>query len=130
MRPSAPWPPWKAARTLSGIWRVPPHYGDLAHFQGQEFQYLMKKHLVIIRRNLLQGSVDETIGHSSFTSLGHHHCLTPPPAADASHTASARTAPSQATCSRGVSACRGSYHACAFRCPGTNTEIRFAEKRE
>ncbi|XP_016365801.1 forkhead box protein K2-like [Sinocyclocheilus rhinocerous] len=43
----------------------------VARLEGREFEYLMKKRSVTIGRNSSQGSVDVSMGHSSFISRRH-----------------------------------------------------------
>lgn len=53
----------------------------VARLEGREFEYLMKKRSVTIGRNSSQGSVDVSMGHSSFISRRHLEIFTaaPPP---------------------------------------------------
>ncbi|KQK74028.1 forkhead box protein K2-like protein [Amazona aestiva] len=59
----------------------------VARLEGREFEYLMKKRSVTIGRNSSQGSVDVSMGHSSFISRRHLEIFTaappPPPPAGA-----------------------------------------------
>ncbi|KAM9816787.1 forkhead box protein K2 [Neosynchiropus ocellatus] len=48
----------------------------LARLAGREFEYLMKKKSVTIGRNSSQGSVDVSMGHSSFISRRHLEIFT------------------------------------------------------
>uniref|UniRef100_A0A672I088 Forkhead box protein K2 n=1 Tax=Salarias fasciatus TaxID=181472 RepID=A0A672I088_SALFA len=50
--------------------------GPLARLEGREFEYLMKKRSVTIGRNSSQGSVDVSMGHSSFISRRHLEIFT------------------------------------------------------
>ncbi|XP_020843195.1 forkhead box protein K2 isoform X2 [Phascolarctos cinereus] len=50
----------------------------VARLEGREFEYLMKKRSVTIGRNSSQGSVDVSMGHSSFISRRHLEIFTPP----------------------------------------------------
>nr|XP_060620439.1 forkhead box protein K2 isoform X2 [Anolis sagrei ordinatus] len=52
----------------------------VARLEGREFEYLMKKRSVTIGRNSSQGSVDVSMGHSSFISRRHLEIFTAPPA--------------------------------------------------
>lgn len=45
--------------------------GPVARLEGREFEYMMKKRSVTIGRNSSQGSVDVSMGHSSFISRSH-----------------------------------------------------------
>ncbi|XP_043958523.1 forkhead box protein K2 isoform X1 [Gambusia affinis] len=48
----------------------------IARLEGREFEYLMKKRSVTIGRNSSQGSVDVSMGHSSFISRRHLEIFT------------------------------------------------------
>ncbi|XP_076007802.1 forkhead box protein K2-like [Genypterus blacodes] len=48
----------------------------VARLEGREFEYLMKKRSVTIGRNSSQGSVDVSMGHSSFISRRHIEIFT------------------------------------------------------
>ncbi|KAK7938784.1 hypothetical protein WMY93_002110 [Mugilogobius chulae] len=50
--------------------------GPLARLEGREFEYMMKKRSVTIGRNSSQGSVDVSMGHSSFISRRHLEIFT------------------------------------------------------
>ncbi|KAL3048015.1 hypothetical protein OYC64_006738 [Pagothenia borchgrevinki] len=50
--------------------------GSVARLEGREFEYLMKKRSVTIGRNSSQGSVDVSMGHSSFISRRHIEIFT------------------------------------------------------
>lgn len=78
-----------AAAALSGAGAPPAGGGDggsgsppggwaVARLEGREFEYLMKKRSVTIGRNSSQGSVDVSMGHSSFISRRHLEIFTPP----------------------------------------------------
>ncbi|CAH6776588.1 Foxk2 [Phodopus roborovskii] len=56
----------------------PPGGWAVARLEGREFEYLMKKRSVTIGRNSSQGSVDVSMGHSSFISRRHLEIFTPP----------------------------------------------------
>ncbi|CAN9505014.1 unnamed protein product [Ophioblennius macclurei] len=45
--------------------------GPFARLEGREFEYVMKKRSVTVGRNSSQGSVDVSMGHSSFISRRH-----------------------------------------------------------
>ncbi|XP_077110696.1 forkhead box protein K2 isoform X1 [Ranitomeya variabilis] len=49
---------------------------SVARLEGREFEYLMKKRSVTIGRNSSQGSVDVSMGHSSFISRRHLEIFT------------------------------------------------------
>ncbi|XP_073721240.1 forkhead box protein K2-like [Misgurnus anguillicaudatus] len=48
----------------------------VARLEGREFEYLMKKRSVTVGRNSSQGSVDVSMGHSSFISRRHLEVFT------------------------------------------------------
>lgn len=48
----------------------------VARLEGREFEYLMKKRSVTVGRNSSQGSVDLSMGHSSFISRRHLEIFT------------------------------------------------------
>lgn len=50
--------------------------GPIARLEGREFEYMMKKRSVTIGRNSSQGSVDVSMGHSSFISRRHLEIFT------------------------------------------------------
>uniref|UniRef100_A0A665T708 Forkhead box protein K2-like n=1 Tax=Echeneis naucrates TaxID=173247 RepID=A0A665T708_ECHNA len=50
--------------------------GPVARLEGREFEYMMKKRSVTIGRNSSQGSVDVSMGHSSFISRRHLEIFT------------------------------------------------------
>ncbi|XP_019745362.1 forkhead box protein K2 [Hippocampus comes] len=50
--------------------------GPVARLEGREFEYVMKKRSVSIGRNSSQGSVDVSMGHSSFISRRHLEIFT------------------------------------------------------
>nr|XP_033817599.1 forkhead box protein K2 isoform X2 [Geotrypetes seraphini] len=60
-----------AAATVSGV-----PVSAVARLEGREFEYLMKKRSVTIGRNSSQGSVDVSMGHSSFISRRHLEIFT------------------------------------------------------
>ncbi|XP_057673430.1 forkhead box protein K2 [Corythoichthys intestinalis] len=55
---------------------VSSSFGPVARLEGREFEYLMKKRSVTIGRNSSQGSVDVSMGHSSFISRRHLEIFT------------------------------------------------------
>lgn len=48
----------------------------VARLEGREFEYVMKKRSVTVGRNSSQGSVDVSMGHSSFISRRHLEIFT------------------------------------------------------
>ncbi|KAJ3601192.1 hypothetical protein NHX12_032165 [Muraenolepis orangiensis] len=50
--------------------------GPVARLEGREFEYMMKKRSVTVGRNSSQGSVDLSMGHSSFISRRHLEVFT------------------------------------------------------
>lgn len=50
--------------------------GPVARLEGREFEYMMKKRSVTVGRNSSQGSVDVSMGHSSFISRRHLEVFT------------------------------------------------------
>ena len=54
----------------------------MERLEGREFEYLMKKRSVTIGRNSSQGSVDVSLGYSSFISRRHLEIFTPPGGGD------------------------------------------------
>ena len=48
----------------------------VARLEGREFEYMMKKRSVTVGRNSSQGSVDVSMGHSSFISRRHLEIFT------------------------------------------------------
>ncbi|KAJ7989451.1 hypothetical protein DPEC_G00304670 [Dallia pectoralis] len=50
--------------------------GPVARLEGREFEYLMKKRSVTVGRNSSRGSVDVSMGHSSFISRRHLEIFT------------------------------------------------------
>ncbi|XP_077183570.1 forkhead box protein K2 isoform X2 [Paroedura picta] len=81
----------------------------VARLEGREFEYLMKKRSVTIGRNSSQGSVDVSMGHSSFISRRHLEIFTAPPsqapaAAAAAAAANNSTGPASASTGDGTGA--------------------------
>ncbi|XP_066469543.1 forkhead box protein K2 isoform X2 [Tiliqua scincoides] len=68
----------------------------VARLEGREFEYLMKKRSVTIGRNSSQGSVDVSMGHSSFISRRHLEIFTAPPAQAPAAANSGSTGPASA----------------------------------
>uniref|UniRef100_A0A8D0GKC2 Forkhead box protein K2 n=1 Tax=Sphenodon punctatus TaxID=8508 RepID=A0A8D0GKC2_SPHPU len=126
----------------------------VARLEGREFEYLMKKRSVSIGRNSSQGSVDVSMGHSSFISRRHLEIFTgagnpppPPGPAPAPGDAAAgcagqfylRCLGKNGVFVDGVFQRRGAPplqlpRVCTFRFPSTNIKITFTalsnEKRE
>ncbi|OXB58350.1 hypothetical protein ASZ78_007830 [Callipepla squamata] len=131
----------------------------VARLEGREFEYLMKKRSVTIGRNSSQGSVDVSMGHSSFISRRHLEIFTaappppppagtdgPPPQAQGDPAAAAGGGDFYLRCLGkngvfvdGVFQRRGAPplqlpRVCTFRFPSTNIKITFTalsnEKRE
>ncbi|XP_006869677.1 PREDICTED: forkhead box protein K2, partial [Chrysochloris asiatica] len=125
-----------------------------ARLEGREFEYLMKKRSVTIGRNSSQGSVDVSMGHSSFISRRHLEIFTPPggghghggapetpaqPRPDAGGDFYLRCLGKNGVFVDGVFQRRGAPplqlpRVCTFRFPSTNIKITFtalsSERRE
>ncbi|KAM8785570.1 forkhead box protein K2 isoform 4-T4 [Rhynchonycteris naso] len=131
----------------------PPGGWAVARLEGREFEYLMKKRSVTIGRNSSQGSVDVSMGHSSFISRRHLEIFTPPggghggatpepsaqPGPDAGGDFYLRCLGKNGVFVDGVFQRRGAPplqlpRVCTFRFPSTNIKITFtalsSEKRE
>ncbi|XP_051694781.1 forkhead box protein K2 isoform X1 [Oryctolagus cuniculus] len=134
----------------------PPGGWAVARLEGREFEYLMKKRSVTIGRNSSQGSVDVSMGHSSFISRRHLEIFTPP--GGGGHGGAAPEPPAQPRPDAGAGGdfylrCLGKNgvfvdgvfqrrgapplqlpRVCTFRFPSTNIKITFtalsSEKRE
>ncbi|KAL8211574.1 UNVERIFIED_CONTAM: Forkhead box protein K2 [Gekko kuhli] len=93
----------------------------VARLEGREFEYLMKKRSVTIGRNSSQGSVDVSMGHSSFISRRHLEIFTAPPApnspAAAAATGDGTAAHSQPGAASSSSSGGGDFY---LRCLGKN----------
>ncbi|XP_048345687.1 forkhead box protein K2 isoform X2 [Sphaerodactylus townsendi] len=76
----------------------------VARLEGREFEYLMKKRSVTIGRNSSQGSVDVSMGHSSFISRRHLEIFTAPPAQAPAAACNNSTGPASATPGDGTGA--------------------------
>ncbi|XP_056308822.1 forkhead box protein K2 [Danio aesculapii] len=118
----------------------------MARLEGREFEYVMKKRSVTVGRNSSQGSVDVSMGHSSFISRRHLEIFT----AAAEDTGSGpgggdfylRCLGKNGVFVDGVFLRRGAPplqlpRVCTFRFPSTNIKITFTalasvkrEKRE
>ncbi|KAG8507535.1 Forkhead box protein K2, partial [Galemys pyrenaicus] len=132
----------------------PPGGWAVARLEGREFEYLMKKRSVTIGRNSSQGSVDVSMGHSSFISRRHLEIFTPPggaalggaapeppapPGPDAGGDFYLRCLGKNGVFVDGVFQRRGAPplqlpRVCTFRFPSTNIKITFtalsSERRE
>ncbi|XP_012632729.3 forkhead box protein K2 isoform X1 [Microcebus murinus] len=135
----------------------PPGGWAVARLEGREFEYLMKKRSVTIGRNSSQGSVDVSMGHSSFISRRHLEIFTPPGGGGGGHGGAApepaaaqprpdaggdfylRCLGKNGVFVDGVFQRRGAPplqlpRVCTFRFPSTNIKITFtalsSEKRE
>ncbi|XP_040845825.1 forkhead box protein K2 isoform X3 [Ochotona curzoniae] len=134
----------------------PPGGWAVARLEGREFEYLMKKRSVTIGRNSSQGSVDVSMGHSSFISRRHLEIFTPP--GGGGHGGAASEPPAQPRPDGGAGGdfylrCLGKNgvfvdgvfqrrgapplqlpRVCTFRFPSTNIKITFtalsSERRE
>ncbi|XP_077022418.1 forkhead box protein K2 [Tamandua tetradactyla] len=134
----------------------PPGGWAVARLEGREFEYLMKKRSVTIGRNSSQGSVDVSMGHSSFISRRHLEIFTPP--GGGGHGGAAPEPPAQPRPDAGAGGdfylrCLGKNgvfvdgvfqrrgapplqlpRVCTFRFPSTNIKITFtalsSERRE
>ncbi|KAL8211596.1 UNVERIFIED_CONTAM: Forkhead box protein K2 [Gekko kuhli] len=91
----------------------------VARLEGREFEYLMKKRSVTIGRNSSQGSVDVSMGHSSFISRRHLEIFTAPPAPNspAAATGDGTAAHSQPGAASSSSSSGGDFY---LRCLGKN----------
>ncbi|XP_058140947.1 forkhead box protein K2 isoform X2 [Dasypus novemcinctus] len=135
----------------------PPGGWAVARLEGREFEYLMKKRSVTIGRNSSQGSVDVSMGHSSFISRRHLEIFTPP-GGGGGHGGAAPDPPAQPRPDAGAGGdfylrCLGKNgvfvdgvfqrrgapplqlpRVCTFRFPSTNIKITFtalsSERRE
>nr|AUR44903.1 foxk2 [Andrias davidianus] len=108
----------------------------VARLEGREFEYLMKKRSVTIGRNSSQGSVDVSMGHSSFISRRHLEILSPGGEAAGFYL---RCLGKNGVFVDGVFQRRGAPplqlpRVCTFRFPSTNIKITFtalsSEKKE
>lgn len=100
----------------------------VARLEGREFEYLMKKRSVTIGRNSSQGSVDVSMGHSSFISRRHLEIFTAGDEHDAEFYL--RCLGKNGVFVDGVFQRRGAPplplpRLCTFRFPSTNIKITF-----
>ncbi|XP_031427659.1 forkhead box protein K2-like isoform X2 [Clupea harengus] len=114
----------------------------VARLEGREFEYMMKKRSVTIGRNSSQGSVDVSMGHSSFISRRHLEIFTAGEDGTGSGDFYLRCLGKNGVFVDGVFLRRGAAplqlpKVCTFRFPSTNIKINFTalpsvkrEKRE
>ncbi|XP_033897382.2 forkhead box protein K2-like isoform X2 [Acipenser ruthenus] len=114
----------------------------VARLEGREFEYLMKKRSVTIGRNSSQGSVDVSMGHSSFISRRHLEIFTAGEDGAGGGDFYLRCLGKNGVFVDGVFQRRGAPplqlpRLCTFRFPSTNIKITFTalssdkkEKRE
>uniref|UniRef100_A0A8C5QGW6 Forkhead box protein K2 n=1 Tax=Leptobrachium leishanense TaxID=445787 RepID=A0A8C5QGW6_9ANUR len=98
----------------------------VARLEGREFEYLMKKRSVTVGRNSSQGSVDVSMGHSSFISRRHLEIFTAEEGGDFY----LRCLGKNGVFVDGVFQRRGAPplqlpRVCTFRFPSTNIKITF-----
>ncbi|XP_033826369.1 forkhead box protein K2-like [Periophthalmus magnuspinnatus] len=104
--------------------------GPLARLEGREFEYMMKKRSVTIGRNSSQGSVDVSMGHSSFISRRHLEIFTASDEGSGSGDFYLRCLGKNGVFVDGVFLRRGAPplqlpRMCTFRFPSTNIKISF-----
>lgn len=104
--------------------------GPLARLEGREFEYTMKKRSVTIGRNSSQGSVDVSMGHSSFISRRHLEIFTASDESTGSGEFYLRCLGKNGVFVDGVFLRRGAPplqlpRMCTFRFPSTNIKIAF-----
>ncbi|XP_067100952.1 forkhead box protein K2 [Osmerus mordax] len=102
----------------------------VARLEGREFEYLMKKRSVTIGRNSSQGSVDVSMGHSSFISRRHLEIFTAGEDGTGSGDFYLRCLGKNGVFVDGVFQRRGAPplqlpRMCCFRFPSTNIKITF-----
>ncbi|XP_061823004.2 forkhead box protein K2-like [Nerophis lumbriciformis] len=111
----------------------------VARLEGREFEYLMKKRSVTIGRNSSQGSVDVSMGHSSFISRRHLEIFTAGEDGTCTGEFYLRCLGKNGVFVDGVFQRRGAPplqlpRICCFRFPSTSIKITFtalsAEKKE
>ncbi|KAL2077977.1 hypothetical protein ACEWY4_025662 [Coilia grayii] len=111
----------------------------VARLEGREFEYLMKKRSVTIGRNSSQGSVDVSMGHSSFISRRHLEIFTAGEDGTGSGDFYLRCLGKNGVFVDGEFQRRGAPplqlpRMCTFRFPSTNIKINFTvltiEKKE
>ncbi|XP_072224517.1 forkhead box protein K2-like [Leuresthes tenuis] len=104
--------------------------GPVARLEGREFEYMMKKRSVTIGRNSSQGSVDVSMGHSSFISRRHLEIFTTSDDGTGSGDFYLRCLGKNGVFVDGVFLRRGAPplqlpRMCTFRFPSTNIKITF-----
>lgn len=104
--------------------------GPIARLEGREFEYMMKKRSVTIGRNSSQGSVDVSMGHSSFISRRHLEIFTASDDGTGSGDFYLRCLGKNGVFVDGVFLRRGAPplqlpRICTFRFPSTNIKINF-----
>nr|XP_020460503.1 forkhead box protein K2-like [Monopterus albus] len=104
--------------------------GPVARLEGREFEYMMKKRSVTIGRNSSQGSVDVSMGHSSFISRRHLEIFTASDDGTGSGEFYLRCLGKNGVFVDGVFLRRGAPplqlpRMCTFRFPSTNIKITF-----
>ncbi|XP_029692138.1 LOW QUALITY PROTEIN: forkhead box protein K2-like [Takifugu rubripes] len=104
--------------------------GPVARLEGREFEYMMKKRSVTIGRNSSQGSVDVSMGHSSFISRRHLEIFTASDDGTGSGDFYLRCLGKNGVFVDGVFLRRGAAplqlpRMCTFRFPSTNIKITF-----
>ncbi|XP_076154306.1 forkhead box protein K2 [Alosa pseudoharengus] len=102
----------------------------VARLEGREFEYLMKKRSVTIGRNSSHGSVDVSMGHSSFISRRHLEIFTAGEDGTGSGDFYLRCLGKNGVFVDGVFQRRGAPplqlpRMCTFRFPSTNIKITF-----
>ncbi|XP_019950167.2 forkhead box protein K2 [Paralichthys olivaceus] len=104
--------------------------GPVARLEGREFEYMMKKRSVTIGRNSSQGSVDVSMGHSSFISRRHLEIFTASDDGTGGGDFYLRCLGKNGVFVDGVFLRRGAPplqlpRMCTFRFPSTNIKIMF-----
>ncbi|CAG5897240.1 unnamed protein product [Menidia menidia] len=104
--------------------------GPVARLEGREFEYMMKKRSVTVGRNSSQGSVDVSMGHSSFISRRHLEIFTTTTGDDGVGEFYLRCLGKNGVFVDGVFLRRGAPplqlpRMCTFRFPSTNIKITF-----
>ncbi|KAM8823964.1 forkhead box protein K2 [Synchiropus picturatus] len=102
----------------------------VARLEGREFEYMMKKRSVTVGRNSSQGSVDVSMGHSSFISRRHLEIFTASDDGCGSGEFYLRCLGKNGVFVDGVFLRRGAPplqlpRMCTFRFPSTNIKISF-----
>ncbi|XP_059414975.1 forkhead box protein K2-like isoform X1 [Carassius carassius] len=102
----------------------------VARLEGREFEYVMKKRSVTVGRNSSQGSVDVSMGHSSFISRRHLEVFSAAAEVTGSGEFYLRCLGKNGVFVDGVFLRRGAPplqlpRVCTFRFPSTNIKITF-----